>query len=142
MPSISFKNNGIQAYVEDKQEIKRLVSFIFKTEGFKFNQVCFIFSTDDAVLQLNKQFLNHDTLTDILTFLLSNSEEPISSDIYISIERVKENAEKFGVPYLDELYRVMIHGILHLCGFSDHTPDLKSEMRIKENLYINMARFT
>ncbi len=142
MPSITFKNDGVQAYLKNKQEVKNLVSFIFKNEGFELDKVSFIFSSDEAVLRLNKQFLNHDTLTDILTFPLSNPSEPVSSEIYISVERVKENSEKFGVIYLEELYRVMIHGILHLCGFSDHNSGLKSEMRDKENFYLDMIRFT
>ena len=142
MPSISFKNNGVKSYLKNKLEVKRVVSFIFKNEGFEFNQVSFIFSSDEAVLRLNTQFLNHDTLTDILTFTLSNSSEPISSEIYISVERVKENAKKFGVTYLEELFRVMIHGILHLCGFSDHSLKLKSEMRAKEDFYLKMICFT
>ncbi|MEO8108475.1 MAG: rRNA maturation RNase YbeY [Ginsengibacter sp.] len=142
MPSITFKNSGVQACLKNKQEVKRLISFIFKNEGFDLDKVSFIFSSDDAILRLNKEFLNHDTLTDILTFTLSDPSEPVFSEIYISVERVKENSKKFGVSYLEELYRVMVHGILHLCGFSDHSSRLKSEMREKENFYLKMIRFT
>ncbi len=111
-------------------------------EGFEFKEIVYIFSTDESLLKLNQQFLNHDTLTDILTFTLSDDGSPIFSEIYISIDRVKENASIFKVPFYTELYRVMIHGILHLCGYSDHTPKLKTEMRKKEDFYLSRIYFT
>jgi rRNA maturation RNase YbeY len=83
------------------------------------------------------EYLHHDTLTDILTFTLSETSLPIISEIYISVERVKENSRILKTNYEEELHRVIIHGILHLCGFSDHTPQLKEEMRNKENYYLN-----
>ncbi len=138
MPSISFKNDGISARLSNKPKLKTFLFSIFEKEGFGFKRISFIFCTDEAVLCLNRQFLAHDTFTDILTFTLSEKAMPIIAEIYISIERVTENAEKFGVGYMHELYRVMIHGILHLCGFSDHTPTLKAEMRNKENFYLDL----
>jgi rRNA maturation RNase YbeY len=89
------------------------------------------------LLKLNQQYLNHDTLTDILTFTLSGSSLPIVSEIYISIERVKENAADLKINFLSELYRVIIHGILHLCGYSDTSKLEKSEMRKKEDYYLS-----
>lgn len=88
------------------------------------------------MLELNKKYLNHDTLTDILTFTLSGVSLPIISEIYISVERVKENAQIHKVDFLHELYRVMIHGILHLCGYNDHTVEEQQEIRNKENFYL------
>ncbi len=142
MSSISFNNSGISARLRNKPDLKKFLSSIFDEEGFIFKTISFIFCTDAALLHLNKQFLNHDTFTDIITFTMSGEGLPISAEIYISIERVKENAEKFGVIYYSELHRVMIHGILHLCGFSDHTPALKAEMRNKENFYLDLIGFT
>lgn len=142
MSSISFNNSGISARLRNKQDLKKFLTSILDKEGFAFKSVSFIFYTDESLLNLNKQFLNHDTFTDIITFTLSEMAMPIEAEIYISIERVKENAEKFGVSYLSELHRVMIHGILHLCGFSDHTPTLKAEMQNKENFYLDLIRFT
>lgn len=89
------------------------------------------------MLKLNQQYLNHDTLTDILTFTLSNSKMPLVSEIYISIERVKENAGSLDIPFLNELHRVMIHGVLHLCGYSDHSDVEKLMMRQKEDFYLS-----
>jgi rRNA maturation RNase YbeY len=106
-------------------------------EMVDFDRISYIFCTDEYLHKLNVQYLNHDTLTDILTFTLSETSLPLISEIYISVDRVKENSETLGINFDDELHRVMIHGILHLCGFSDHTPNLKSEMRNKEDYYLN-----
>lgn len=142
MSSISFHNSGISPRLRNKPDLKEFLSSIFGKEGVKFDKVSFVFCTDEALLILNKQFLNHDTFTDIITFTISGEGLPISAEVYISIERVMENAKKFDVTYYSELHRVMIHGILHLCGFSDHTPTLKAEMHNKENFYLELFRFT
>jgi probable rRNA maturation factor len=93
------------------------------------------------LLTLNRQYLNHDTLTDILTFTLSGTASSIVAEIYISVERVRENAVSLKTDYQQELLRVMIHGILHLCGYSDHTPKQKTLMRKKENHYLSLSMF-
>jgi probable rRNA maturation factor len=93
----------------------------------------YVFCQDDYLLEKNKQFLNHNTLTDIITFDLSEREEELVSEIYISTDRVKENAEKFGVSYQMELHRVIFHGALHLCGFKDKKADDKAQMSKMEN---------
>lgn len=118
------------------------MSKVFKNEGFDFERILYIFTTDAALLELNRQFLNHDNLTDILTFTMSGAKSPISSEIYISIERVRENAIIFNATFSKELQRVMIHGALHLCGYSDHTLDLKTEMRKREDYYLSQIHFT
>jgi rRNA maturation RNase YbeY len=92
----------------------------------------YIFCKDDFLLEKNKAFLQHDTFTDILTFDLSEKQEELDAEIYISIDRIKENAAEFGSPYQEELHRVIFHGILHLCGFKDKTPEDKTVMRTKE----------
>ncbi len=141
MSIISFKNYGISSgFLKNKSELKTLIRFIFKNEGVDFIKILYIFTTDESLLNFNQEFLNHDTYTDILTFTMS--AYPISSEIYISIERVRENASKFQVPFLSELHRVIIHGILHLCGYSDNTTYLKAKMRKRENFYLSGQRFT
>jgi rRNA maturation RNase YbeY len=97
----------------------------------------FIFCNDDYLLELNKVYLNHITLTDILTFPFAEQPEIISGDIYISIERVVENAENFGEPKDRELRRVMIHGVLHLIGYKDKTGTERKKMREKEDYHLN-----
>lgn len=110
---------------------------VFAEENIAFKSVSYIFCNDEYLLTLNKQYLNHDTLTDILTFTLSGVSLPIVSEIYISVERVEENAIVHEVNFLNELYRVMIHGILHLCGYNDSTLEEKAQMRRKEDFYLN-----
>ena len=96
----------------------------------------YIFTSDQYLLDINKQYLNHDYLTDIITFNNSTSNNLLEADIFISIERVKDNAKALQVQFIDELHRVMIHGILHLLGFDDKTEHDKAEMRKKENHYL------
>jgi probable rRNA maturation factor len=95
--------------------------------------LAYIFCTDDFLHQMNQQFLDHDTLTDIITFDLSESPETLVGEIYISVERVRENAEAFNTTYQDELHRVLFHGALHLCGYKDKTAADQKIMREKEN---------
>lgn len=137
MSTISFKNHNIKSELKDKLLIKSLLARVFAEEKVEFKSISYIFCTDEYLLKLNQEYLNHDTLTDILTFTLSGTTLPVVSEIYISIERVRENASKLGLPYRLELYRVMIHGVLHLCGYDDHNPEEKAIMRKKEDLYLS-----
>ena len=141
MSTIIFNNNGISPALKDKPFLKIMLTSIFEEEGFDFESVSYIFCTDEYLLKLNQQYLYHDTLTDVITFTLSETSLPIISEIYISVERVRENAVLHKATYEDEIHRVMIHGILHLCGYSDHTPELKLEMRAKEDHYLNKMSF-
>lgn len=137
MATITFNNEGIGFVLKDKLLIKSLIARIFSEEGVQFKSVSYIFCSDDFLLKLNQQYLNHDTLTDILTFTLSNSSLPIISEIYISVDRVKENAHDLHNEFISELYRVMIHGVLHLCGYTDASKHQKSKMRAREDLYLS-----
>ena len=98
----------------------------------KPGDITYIFCSDEEILRMNKSYLNHDYYTDIITFDYSEGDM-ISGDLFISLETVKTNSEKFGTEYDEELYRVMIHGILHLCGYEDKTPEEKKMMRVKED---------
>lgn len=98
----------------------------------------YIFCDDDYLIEINRQYLNHDDYTDIITFPYSKKGEPIQSEIYISTERVKENAQKFGVSFHMELLRVMAHGLLHLIGYSDKDEDGALEMRKAEDECIGL----
>ena len=143
MATITFNNNGITPNLKDKTILKIFLKSILEEETVDFERISYIFCTDTYLHKLNVQYLNHDTLTDILTFTLSEISLPLISEIYISVNRVRENSKTLGTNYANELHRVMIHGILHLCGFSDHTPELKSVMRNREDYYLNkLANFT
>ena len=137
MGTITFNNHNVTFVLKDKFFLKRFLASVFVQEKVDFKTLSYIFCTDEFLLKLNQEYLNHDTLTDILTFTLSDADLPIVSEIYISIERIIENAEIVDTAVINELYRVMIHGILHLCGFNDHSKAEKSAMRQRENFYLN-----
>jgi rRNA maturation RNase YbeY len=118
-----------------EDSVKDWITKTIITENFKVGEVSFVFCEDDYLYDLNVEFLNHDTLTDIITFDYSLGNE-IHGEIYISIDRVKENASEFNVSFQEELHRVIIHGILHLCGYKDKSESDKKQMRTKENLYL------
>ena len=136
MKSISFSNHGVSSGIRNKKELESFFISVFETEKTRFENISFIFCRDNYLLKLNQKYLLHDTYTDILTFTLSGLGLPIISEIYISVQRVRENASLLGLDYFDELLRVMIHGILHLCGYSDHAPSEKKQMRKKEDHYL------
>ena len=98
----------------------------------------YIFCSDDRLLEINKQFLNHDYYTDIITFNLSGANQPINAEIYISVDRVRENAGDFNSSVPMELHRVIFHGALHLCGYKDKTRKDQTEMRKMEDKYLEM----
>jgi len=109
---------------------------VIKEEGMLIGELVYVFCNDEYLLKKNIQFLNHNTLTDVITFDYSE-EEIISGDILISTERVVENAKIFKVNYLTELHRVMVHGLLHLLGYKDKIEKDANTMRKKENYYLN-----
>ena len=114
--------------------VVRWIKEVLLVEQKQLNQVNYIFCSDEYLLGINVAYLNHDTFTDIITFPYhSTPESAIEGDIFISIDRVRENAKTFGNPFDDELLRVIIHGILHLCGYKDKTPEDAKLMREKEN---------
>ncbi|MCG8332656.1 MAG: rRNA maturation RNase YbeY [Chitinophagales bacterium] len=115
----------------DEQRYIDWIQYIIKKEKKELLQLTYIFCSDSYLHQINVEYLNHDTLTDIITF--PYTEPPlIEGDIFISIDRVKENAVKYGVSFEDELHRVIIHGVLHLCGYPDKTEEEAKVMRKKE----------
>ena len=117
--------------------LKEFIVSILKREGKRPDQINYIFCDDAYLLKLNQEYLNHDTLTDIITFEYSGKSDPVLSDIYISIERVSANAVQFKTSFKAELHRVMFHGVLHLCGYKDKTPEQSAVMRNKEQQYLD-----
>lgn len=108
------------------------IKAIIETAGFSLGEITYVFCDDDYLHKINVDFLNHDTLTDIISFDYSLGKQ-VNGEIYISIERVKENAEVFNEPFERELKRVIIHGILHFLGYKDKTPKEEAQMRSKED---------
>lgn len=142
LKDISFFCEDIDFTLKEKAKVRNWIADTIKAEGFKrVGELSFVFCSDEYLLQINVQYLNHDTYTDIVTFDSSEEEDVISGDIFISVERIRENAEKFGVTERDELHRVIIHGVLHLCGYYDKTKQEKDLMSSKENEYLSKRTF-
>lgn len=132
---VFFFYHGIKVSLVKRTELKKYIQFIFKNEGKKLESINYIFCTDKALLEINRQFLAHNFYTDIITFDLSESSK-VQGEIYISIERVNENALQLGLSFKSELYRVIFHGVLHLCGYKDKNKTEKEIMTEKENFYL------
>jgi probable rRNA maturation factor len=134
---ISFHYIDVKFFFERREKIKEIILQLFRKEGKQVDTVNYIFCTDEYLFNLNVEYLDHDTYTDIITFFYSEKGQPIISDIFISIERVRENAKKFQTTFKHELMRVIFHGALHLCGYKDKTETEQAEMRQKEEAYLN-----
>jgi rRNA maturation RNase YbeY len=130
--AISFQNQEIQFQLSDKIKIKSWIKTIVELEKKILGQINFVFTSDAELLKTNIEFLNHNTYTDIITFDYCEGKL-INGDIIISIERVKENAQKFKVDFDSEVKRVIIHGVLHLCGYKDKSTKDTEVMKGKEN---------
>lgn len=141
MPSINFFNEDIGFKLKQVQKLKTWIKATIAKEKYLLHSVNYIFCSDTSLLERNIQFLQHNTLTDIITFDLSEEEGTLDGEIYISIDRVRENAEKFSKSFEDELHRVLIHGVLHLVGYRDKKADQKAEMRKKEDYYLKRRGF-
>lgn len=131
----------LQAFrLNNRRSLKEFISGIFKKEGFKLESLDYIFCSDEYLLKMNQDFLKHDYYTDIITFDLSSSGETITGEVYISIDRVRENASTNGQSFKDELHRVMFHGALHLCGYKDKSKTNKALMTKMEDHYLSKFR--
>lgn len=130
--AITFNTQGTDFSLKKKAALKNWIAAVAKKEKRTCGNISYIFCSDEELLKINIQYLNHKTLTDIITFDYTE-EDKIAGDIFISVERVEENAEKYKVDFENELHRVMIHGILHLCGYKDKTPKDEKLMRKKED---------
>lgn len=116
----------------DERRITRWIQAVAAGYGFSVGQLNYIFCSDERELQVNRDFLGHDYYTDVITFDYS-TPSTIAGDIFISLDTVRSNAEQVGVPFLDELHRIIIHGALHLTGQGDKTPETKAQMTVKED---------
>lgn len=135
--SINFFSEDIQFELENRQTVIKWINQVIKDQKSSLGTINYIFCTDEYLLKLNKQYLDHDTYTDIITFDYS-TPNVLSGEIYISIDRVEENSKKFKCTFSNELHRVIIHGILHLSGQGDKTEEESKMMRSKEDHYLNL----
>ena len=137
--AISFNNQSISFKLKEKTNLKQWIKTITEKEKHNVGTINYVFCTDDELLEINIKHLNHNTLTDIITFDYTEGKT-INSDIFISIERVLENSKKFKVTFDEEFHRVLIHGVLHLCGYKDKSKADAELMRKKENASIKLLK--
>ncbi len=135
MNTLELFYEDIQPLLIQKTFIEVLIKKLINNELKEMGDISVIFCSDSYLLKMNKQYLNHNYYTDIITFDYVDNNV-ISGDLFISIERVKENAKKFESEFKEELLRVVFHGVLHLIGYNDKTEDERKKMREKENLYL------
>lgn len=140
MSSLTIFFEEVRPFQLQKKLLKNTIEYLIKNENKYTGDITVIFCSDDYLLKINEQYLNHDYYTDIITFdYVENSV--ISGDLFISTDRVKENSAQLNVSFEKELYRVVLHGILHLTGYKDKTEDEKKVMRGKEDFYLAKAGF-
>lgn len=134
---VQFYYSNTRFPFQDRTRLKQFIKQLFRKEGQKLEQLSYVFCTDQELHSMNQQWLDHDTLTDIITFDLSDSSM-VKGEVYISIDRVKDNARAFERPFREELHRVIFHGALHLCGYKDKSKTQKEEMRRMEQKYLDL----
>ncbi|WP_341900503.1 rRNA maturation RNase YbeY [Fluviicola taffensis] len=138
----------VEVFFEDIEEVPGVnPEFLFawysnvcEVEGKELGEISIIFCSDEHLLQMNKEYLQHDYYTDIITFDYSE-ESLVSGDLFISVDRVQDNADEFDVLFQDELHRVCVHGLLHLCGYKDKSDEDEAVMRLKENEMLVLREF-
>ncbi|MFA6950068.1 MAG: rRNA maturation RNase YbeY [Lentimicrobiaceae bacterium] len=133
--SINFHTEDTDYNLDNKRSIQKWITFVINDQEHSLGTINYILCSDEYLLAMNQKYLNHDTYTDVITFDYS-TPKVISGDIFISIERVHENARLFKKTLIDELSRVMVHGVLHLCGYKDKSLDESAEMRKMEDHYL------
>lgn len=139
--SIEFAFNKISEFPFPEDDFRKWILAIIDNENEKPGELNFIFCDDDFIYEINKKYLDHDTFTDIITFDYSEDFGNVSGDIYVSIDRIKDNANQYKVEFQEELARVIAHGVLHIIGYKDKTVEETEIMRKKENDYLQIIDF-
>ena len=129
---ISYQVDGVKMPPIRRRDISAWIKAVAATYGKRVGDIGYIFCNDEKILEVNRQYLQHDYYTDIITFDYS-TPSTLNGDIFISLDTVRSNAEQLGIPFINELYRILIHGVLHLTGQGDKTPETKAQMTEKEN---------
>lgn len=136
--TVRFFCDDVLFSLKNKRKISNWLKNVANAEEKKIDNLSYVFVTDNKILEINSEYLKHDYYTDIITFDNSLSGSKISGEMYISIDTVKQNAKDYKVEFENELLRVLVHGLLHLCGYNDDTKESKKLMRQKENDYIKL----
>ncbi len=129
---INYFTENVKNPLKSKRAVNAWIKAVAQKYGKKIGEIAYIFCDDERILDVNRQYLQHDYYTDIITFDYSEGDT-LNGDIFVSLDTVASNAEEFGATFDNELHRILIHGILHLCGQADKTPEARAEMTRKEN---------
>ena len=130
---VHFFSHDVPTSLKNATKLKQFIELIFKKERQSLDSINYIFCSDRVILEINKKYLNHDFYTDVITFDLSTDHKAISAEVYISIERIRDNSKKLGLTIKSEFHRVLFHAALHLCGYNDKRIKDKEIMRKKED---------
>jgi probable rRNA maturation factor len=136
--NVNFFYQEVQFSFTNRVELKVFINKLFKSEKCRLSNLNIIFCTDEALLQINCDFLQHDYYTDIITFPINQAKASIEAELYISIDRVKDNAKAATVSFKEELHRVIFHGCLHLAGYNDKSSQQIKKMREREDHYLRL----
>ncbi|WP_302572134.1 rRNA maturation RNase YbeY [Phocaeicola coprocola] len=136
---ITYQTEGVEMPAIKKRETTAWIKAVAETYGKKVGEIAYIFCSDEKILEVNRQYLQHDYFTDIITFDYCEGNR-IAGDLFISLDTVRTNAEQFGATYETELHRVIIHGILHLCGINDKGPGEREIMEAAENKALDLLK--
>lgn len=140
METIFFRNADKTFLFPNKTELKQFIELLFKNEKKGLMELTYVFCSDDYLLDINKDFLQHDYYTDIITFDLSENPKQTIGEIYVSLDRIKDNAKTLEISLKDETLRVIFHGALHLCGYRDKSKADVTTMRKKEEYYMSLYK--
>ena len=142
METILFRNADKTFLFPDKKGLKQFIELLFKKEKKGLYELTYVFCTDEYLLGINRDFLQHDYYTDIITFDLSENPKQIIGEIYVSIDRIKDNAKTLNTSLKEETLRVLFHGALHLCGYKDKSKAETTKMRKKEEHYLSLYKLS
>ena len=138
MATVSFRSADRSLQIPGKTGLKAFIQSLFKKEKTELDSITYIFCSDEFLLQMNRDFLQHDYYTDIITFGLSDKGRPVEAEVYISLDRIKDNAQTHHTTQANETLRVIFHGALHLCGYKDKKKSEITMMRQKEDQYLRL----
>ncbi|MDE3253114.1 MAG: rRNA maturation RNase YbeY [Bacteroidota bacterium] len=138
MATVSFRSADRTLNLPGKTGLKNFIAGLFKREQTSLASLTYVFCSDDYLLRINQDFLQHDYYTDIISFDLTEPGGKKEAEIYVSLDRVKDNARTLGIPFRTELYRVLFHGALHICGYKDKKKSEIALMREKEEQYLRL----
>lgn len=135
---VNFFYQDVSFAFASRQNLKLFIEKLFKKEKYQLQQVNIIFCSDEALLKINRDFLQHDYYTDIITFPLSEQGAPVNAELYISVDRIRDNAAQLGISFKRELHRVVFHGCLHLTGYNDKSSQQIKTIREREDYYLRL----